>query len=273
MSERYAVVTGASGGIGRAIAEGLGARGYHVTIVARDAARCARVAESVVASGGAAEVITDDLGDPAGVRRVAARLAERPRIDRLVHDAGLWPNRLERNSDGLERAYAVNHVAPFLLDRALEPVLFRSRARVILVSAGLYVMGRVDLVKTPRGDDFHPIRTYATTKLCALMMVPLFAERWRDHGAEIVAVHPGVIRTALGDRPGAAGFALRTIKRLWKSPEEGARPVLALADAASVPSGAYYHVSTAAPRPLAAVATNAALARALYDRTDASCRA
>lgn len=132
------------------------------------------------------------------------------------------------------------------------------------VSAGLYVKGRPDLARTPRGDDFHPLRTYPTTKLLNLHCVPRFAERWSGTGVTVNAVHPGVIRTDLGDRSGVLGLVLRAVKRLWKSPEEGARPVVKLAQDPALHgvTGRYFHLEDEAP--LHPIARDAALAEAVW---------
>lgn len=255
---RTAVVTGANRGIGRAVAEALDARGFRVMLVGRDAAG---LEAARVSLRGPAEVVIGDLGCLSGVRAVARELLDRARtLDVLVHNAGLWPSRRERNEDGLERAFAVNHVAPFVLNHLLEERLRESRTRVIGVSAGLHVKGRVDLERTPIGDDFHPILTYATTKLCNLLMMPLWAERWSS-GPTIASVHPGVIRTGLGDRPGMLGAVLSLAKRLWASPEEGARNVVRLVDQPG--TGRYFHLDQEAPF----TRDDRALARALWDRT------
>lgn len=263
---RTAVVTGANRGIGRAVAEALDAQGFRVVLVGRDGTG---LEAARVSLRGPAEVVIGDLGTLSGVRAVARELLERvPTLDVLVHNAGLWPSRMERNEDGLERAFAVNHVAPFVLNHLLEERLRESRTRVIGVSAGLHVKGRVDLERTPTGDEFHPILTYATTKLCNLLMMPLWAERWSS-GPTIASVHPGVIRTGLGDRPGMLGAVLSLAKRLWASPEEGARNVVRLVRTSRAAThdepgtGRYYHLDREAPftrddRPLA---------RALWDRT------
>jgi len=268
MSEkRIAVVTGANRGIGRAVAEELGRHGLHVVVVARRADAGAPVRAAIEAAGGSADLLLGDVGSISGARHLARDLlAACPRIDVLVHNAGLWPERHELNEDGLERAFAVNHVAPFVLNHLLEDRLVVSRTRVVQVSAGLYVKGRVDLERTPRGEDFHAIRTYATTKLCNLLVMPLFAERWRGRGPTIVAVHPGVIRTGLGDRGGLLGAALRLVKKTWKDPAAGARPVVRLAlEHALAESGLYFHEETEAA--LAENASDRAVAGALWERT------
>jgi hypothetical protein len=127
---------------------------------------------------------------------------------------------------------------------------------VVQVSAGLYVKGAVDPERTPVGADFHPIRTYANTKLANLLMLPLFARRWQ--AVTIDAVHPGVIRTGLGDRRGPLGLLLKAVKLTWRSPEEGARPVVRLLHAPG--SGRYFNELREEP-----VAYDTDLARRLWD--------
>jgi len=270
--ERIAVVTGANRGIGLAVARSLAGRRFHVVLACRDGASGAAARDAILAGGGSASLVVGDLGSLAATRALAAALQEAcPRIDLLVQNAGLWPSRRELNEDGFERAFAVNHLGPFLLARLLEPRLCDagspspSPARVVMVSAGLYVKGAPDLERTPTGDDFHAIKTYATTKCASLMMMPLLAERWAPHGVTVDAVHPGVIRTDLGARPGALGLLLRLVKRLWKTPEEGARPVVRLA-LEERGSGRYFHLDE--EMALAPVAADAALARALWQHAE-----
>jgi len=230
---RTAVVTGGNRGIGRAVVESLVAKGYRVVALSR---------RPVAIAG--AEVVTGDLSSARTVAAAASALAAAcPSIDLLVHNAGVWPTRLERNEDGVERAFAVNHLAPFQLNLALEDRL----ARVVQVSAGLYVRGRVDPDRTPAGADFHRMRTYCDTKLANLLVLPLFARRWQDAGVTIDAVHPGVVRTRLGDPGGPLGLVLRAVKLTWAAPATGAAAVVALAGESG--TGRYFHLDAEQPLP------------------------
>ncbi|MER5424306.1 SDR family NAD(P)-dependent oxidoreductase [Streptosporangium roseum] len=265
-SARTAVVTGGNRGIGYAVVARLLQDGCEVVLVARDRERGEAARASLAGSGGArVRLVVGDLSSVREARATAGALGEAcPRIDVLVHNAGLWPSRRVLGEDGLEQAFVTNHLAPFLLNHELEPLLAASGARVVQVGAGLYVKGRADPERTPTGLDFHPMRTYADTKLCNLLLVPRFAERWKDAGVTINAVHPGVIRTGLGDRGGPPGYLIKAAKLLWKSPDVGARPVvrLALAEETAGRTGRYFHVDV--EQPLAPVAADTALAERLW---------
>ncbi|WP_240196957.1 SDR family NAD(P)-dependent oxidoreductase [Nonomuraea lactucae] len=240
------VVTGGNRGIGRAVAEFAAAQKHRVVILTRG------VPDVDL------EYVVGDLACVRTTRAAADALAAAcPRVDVLVHNAAIWPSRLVRNEDGFEQAYFTNHLAPFLLNHLLED---RMR-RVVQVSAGLYVKGSVDPERTPVGADFHAIRTYANTKLANLLMLPLFAERWQDSGVTIDAVHPGVIRTGLGDRSGLLGLLLKAVKFAWSSPEKGAGPVVRLLRQEG--SGRYFHELR--EMPLEPVARDRDLARRLWN--------
>ncbi|WP_211359997.1 SDR family NAD(P)-dependent oxidoreductase [Actinocorallia herbida] len=252
------VITGAGRGIGLATARELAERGDRVVLVARNREQGEAARDEI---GGDAELVVGDLGTRDGVAALASELRARfPETDALVHNAGIWPGRKVLNADGFEQAFFTNHLAPFLLNHLLEDVLKANAARVVQVTAGLYPKGRVDPERTPQGLDFHSIRTYADTKLANLMTVPLFAERWKDAGVTITAVHPGVIRTGLGDRPGPLGLLLKLVKRSWAAPEAGARPVARLV---AEPSPALYYEEER-PTDLVAPATDTALARRIW---------
>lgn len=252
------VVTGGNRGIGYAVCERLAADGHKVLLVARDPDQGKQAAARIA---GDVEYVTGDLTTTASVRLLAGELQARcPRVDVLVHNAGIWPGRRVLNGDGLEESFAVNHLAPFLLNHLLEDRL----GRVVQVTAGLYVKGRAEPGRTAVGAGFSAMRTYADTKLCNLLTVPLFAERWRASGVTIDAVHPGVIRTGLGDRRGPLGWLLKAAKRTWAAPEEGARHVVSLT--AATGTGRYF--DQADHVPLQGPALDADRARLIWEEAE-----
>jgi NAD(P)-dependent dehydrogenase (short-subunit alcohol dehydrogenase family) len=244
---RTAVVTGGNRGIGYAVCEALAQQDFRVVAVVRNPA-------GPVPPG--VEVIRGDLASRRTVAELVAALsAACPTIDVLVHNAGIWPNRLRHNEDGIEESFAVNHLAPFQLNLALESRL----RRVVQVSAGLYVKGRVDLESTPYGRDFRRMRTYCDTKRANLLLVPLFAKRWQD--VTIDAVHPGVIRTGLGDPGGVLGVLMRLAKRMMPAPPAGAAPVVRLVPETG--TGRYFNMGKEEP-----ILDEPELARRLWEQAE-----
>jgi hypothetical protein len=105
----------------------------------------------------------------------------------------------------------VNHLAPLALQQPLLDAGLLDR--ILGIGAGLMANGRFDAERTPVGGDFSDVRTYCTTKLA-------FALGMRDTAAEhpevdVLVLHPGVVHTALGDRPGPVGWLLARVKGRW----------------------------------------------------------
>jgi NAD(P)-dependent dehydrogenase (short-subunit alcohol dehydrogenase family) len=240
-------------------------------MVCRDPVVGARARDEVAQTTSAELVLVTGAFDNVQAIHAAAEQIEQacPRIDVLIHNAGIWPAELKRNNDGLEQAFVVNHLAPFVLNRRLERLLAESHARVVQVSAGIYVKGKVDLTRTPTGEDFSALTTYANTKLCNLLLLARFAERFRPLGVTINAVHPGVIRTGLGDRGDLIGLMLKLAKRFWKAPEQAAPPILRLAldPALATTTGRYFDGLT--EQALLAHARDPEQAEALWRQAEA----
>lgn len=122
------------------------------------------------------------------------------------------------NEDGFEQSFMVNYIAPFILCTGLLDILKKNTpVRIINVNAGLYVKGNLDIDKTPKGDDFHRIKTYANSKLCNAMFTIDFAKQIEGTGISINAVHPGVINTDLGKFDGVIGLFLKGIKNFGRN--------------------------------------------------------
>jgi NAD(P)-dependent dehydrogenase (short-subunit alcohol dehydrogenase family) len=225
------VITGGNGGIGAAMAEILCARGYGVKIVCRSRPRAEAFIRSMEAKGlRGIELIEGDLGSMKGAREAAARIrAECPGFAVFVHNAAIWPTEKLVNEDGLEQSFVTNHMAPFILNLLLEDLFRKNRCRVVQVSAGLYIAGVKDCRSTATGENFSLLKTYPTTKLLNLIATMEFAKRVDGSGVTVNALHPGVVRTGLGDMKGVGGAVMRLLKHLWLSPVKGAAAPVYLA--------------------------------------------
>jgi NAD(P)-dependent dehydrogenase (short-subunit alcohol dehydrogenase family) len=190
LAEQTILVTGATDGLGRAVAGELARRGAALRVHGRDPERLAAVAEEL---GGRA--YRADLSSLAEVRALAAEVLEHePRLDALVNNAGIGSTlpgdgeRLE-SADGHELRFAVNYLAPYLLTRLLLPLLERSApARIVNVSsAGQMPIDFSDVMLVRRYDG---TRAYCQSKLAQILFALDLAEELRGRGVTATALHP-----------------------------------------------------------------------------------
>src|SRR3989440_4163700 len=165
MAGKSVLVTGGTGGIGRATAIGLAALGARVGITGRDKARTEAAAAGIAAAPGspAVDAFAVDMSAQAGVRRLAAQVAGTyPRLDVLVNNVGgFWAHR-HLTAGGLERTFALNHLAPFLLTSLLLDRLTASApARIVTVSSGAHAGGRIDFGDLQGERDYSGQRAYS----------------------------------------------------------------------------------------------------------------
>ena len=246
MDGKVVLVTGATAGIGRAAAEAFACLGAGVRILARDGARGERARDEIAAATGNPDVRVGlcDLSDLGAVRAFAERfVAEEPRLDVLVNNAGFLPAERRESVDGIELTFATNVLGPFLLTKLLLPLLEASApARIISVSSGGMYAERLDVgdLETA-GRKFDGSRVYARTKRAQVVLTELWAERLRGTGVVAHAMHPG-----WADTPGVRS-SLPTFRRvtgpLLRTSEEGADTIVWLG-AAEEPgrvSGLFWH--------------------------------
>jgi len=252
MAGRTVLVTGGTGGIGKATAIGLAKLGARVAITGRELTRTQQAAAEIGRESGnpAVDAFAADLSCQAEVRRLATDvLAAYPRLDVLVNNVGgFWAHR-HVTADGLERTFALNHLAPFLLTNLLIPLLEESApARIINVSSGgMYTQKlRVDDLQSERGQFDGP-KVYARTKRAEVILTELWAEQLAGTGVVVHSMHPG-----WSDTPGVRSSLPRFYKLtrpLLRTPAQGADTIVWLGAAAEPgrSSGRFWHDRR--PRP------------------------
>ena len=233
---RTVLVTGATSGIGRATALGLARLGAQVAIVGRDQARTHRVAtEIATTSGGRVEAFVADLSSQAQVRRLAGEiLGVLPRIDVLVNNVGGYWSTRHTTADGLERTFALNHLAPFLLTHLLLGRLQNSApARVVTVASHAHTTARIDFDDLQGARSYSGARAYNQSKLANVLFTYELARRLQATAVTANALHPGVVRTAFGaeDPAGIQRLLVPFLRPFMKAPAQGAATSIHLASA------------------------------------------
>jgi retinol dehydrogenase-14 len=234
MHGKTCVITGANTGIGKAAAEQLAALGAHVVMVCRNRERGERARTDISAAAqesgrrGSTELLIADLSSQSDVRAVAHDiLVAHPKIDVLVNNAGLALARRELTVDGIERTFAVNYLAYFMLANLLLPALRAAgRARIINVASGAHASGRFDLDNLQGERQYRNYSMYAASKLQDVMFTYALARRLAGSGVTVNTLHPGVVATEIWRQVPV----LRTLSRWFMlSPEKGARTTVYLA--------------------------------------------
>jgi 3-oxoacyl-[acyl-carrier protein] reductase len=216
-SRPVAIVTGAGSGIGRAIAERLGADGFHVVVVDIAGPKAEETAQAISAAGASAEAASLDLRDEGAVARLVAGL---PRVDAVVNNAGLFDERklLELTADDFRRHYELNLIAAFSMARAAIPRL-QAGGKIVNIASRAFLGAR---------NHAH----YVASKAALVGLTRAMAMELAPNGILVNAVAPGLVDTpllrALTPERMAAQLALQPTGKAGR-PEDIANAVAFLA--------------------------------------------
>ena len=274
MDGKVIVMTGATSGIGQIAAERLAGMGARLVIVARDrvrgAATLAQLEARAPARGHAVHYA--DLLRLKEVKRVAREIAAaQPRIDVLVNNAGAMFSRRAITEDGLERTFALNHMAYFVLTAGLVGRLVASApARVINTASNAHRKGRLDFDDLQSERSYRPFAVYGTSKLCNILFTRELAGRLSDLGVIASSFSPGFVATRFGDEAGGGHGAFMRVAKLFAGrPQQGAETLVWLASSADAKevNGGYFYRSRRGT--LTADAQDDVLARQLWAESEA----
>jgi retinol dehydrogenase 14 len=227
MAGKTVLITGASGGIGRATALGLATMGAHLAITGRDRERTEDAAREIrAAGGGQVEVFVGDLSSQSEVRRLADEvLRSLHRLDVLVNNVGGYWDTRHVTADGLEHTFALNHLAPFLLTNLLRDRLIESSpARVVTVSSNAQAMGQIDFDDLQGERSYSGASAYNQSKLANVLFTYELARRLKGTAVTANALHPGVTSTSFGveDPRRIQQVLIPFLRPFMKSPAKGA---------------------------------------------------
>jgi NAD(P)-dependent dehydrogenase (short-subunit alcohol dehydrogenase family) len=270
LSNKIALITGATSGIGRETAIGLAHKGATVVFTYRDTAKAEQLKSDILSRTGNTDIhgLKCELSSLASVRQMAAEFRSKfGRLHTLINNAGTWEKELRLSTDGIEMDLAVNYFAPFLLTNLLLDIIKESEpARIVNMVSGLYRRGRIDLRDLENRKRFRAMQNYANSKLALLLFTKTLALRLYNTKITVNAASPGMTHSGL-DRH--APFLQKLIFNMMAgSPEKAAHIPLFLASSSIVEelSGEYFE----GPRPKATypVADNLMLGEKLWAYTE-----
>jgi len=245
VDNRICLITGATDGVGKATAQALAHKGFHLVLVARNPAKAARVRDEIQSTSAApVEVIVGDLSRLADVARIAETFtAAHPRLDVLINNAGVMLGQRQITDDGLEATWQINYLSAFLLTQLLLGRLNESgNGRIINLSSSVYSIGKLGPDGPPSQSRYSAIGSYAASKLAILLFTVELAAHLQGTSVTANAVHPGVVRTQmLENAEGLFKLIALFASPFAITPEKGAAASVYLASSPDVQaSGRYF---------------------------------
>ncbi len=238
------LITGATDGIGKQTALELAQQGHSLFIHGRSSARLSETKNWIKAQVPSAtiESLNADFASLKEVEQMAnSFLSKEKSLDVLINNAGVFEKQLAYSTDGYERTFAINHLAPFYLTHLLLPHLkLQSSARIINV-ASMAQASSINFEALNGENGYNAYDAYELSKLCNILFTFKLAKDLKEHAISVNTLHPGVINTKVLHAGWGAGGGS------W---HEGAATIVYLATSDEVrgETGHYYvskHISQA----------------------------
>jgi retinol dehydrogenase 12 len=248
MKGKTCVITGATSGIGYGIAKGLASKNFELILIGRDPAKGEAAVENLKdhAKHRYITYYNIDLCSQKNIRQTGEEIrSNHPKIDVLINNAGVWTSRCELTDEKIEKQFAVNHLAYFLMTHLLYPNITRSaEGRIINMGSDSHKYGKINFSDLNLERSYHGLKAYGQSKLANLLFTyELHRIKKHDH-VSVYCVQPGLVNTDIGVKHTNSFHGL-----MWKlrrlggmTPEQAAETAIYLATAPEVAgnSGLYW---------------------------------
>ncbi len=274
MDGKVCIVTGANSGIGRETALGLVKQGAHVVMLVRNQERGNAAKEYIIekACSQSVDLMLCDLSSVRDIHRFSKEFSEKyDRLHVLVNNAGAVFSKRDVTSEGFEKTFAVNYLAPFVLTRNLLRLLKSSSpSRVIGLTSGLHGRGKIDLENLQSEGKYKGMNAYQNSKLMVVLFVYRLAKQLEGTGVTSNVVSPGFVATNLGGGSGSRmnEIMFRMMKPFQLTPTKGAETSLYVASAPELEGVTGKHFTKSQEKESAPITYDVDLQERLWNITE-----
>jgi NAD(P)-dependent dehydrogenase (short-subunit alcohol dehydrogenase family) len=240
IASKVCVVTGSNSGIGKETALSLAGMGATLVMVARNREKGQKALDEIVAQTGnhSVSLMICDMSSVASIRSFTADFRTRyNQLNVLVNNAGAEFVKRQVTSEGFEKTFAVNYLAPFLLTHELLELLKASApSRIVNVSSGLAKNGKVDFADLQNEKNYKGMQAYSNAKLMIMMWTYELSRRLTGSGVTVNVLMPGFVATNLGKNSGSlrSRVMFSMVRPMQISAKKGAETSVYLASADEV---------------------------------------
>lgn len=248
---RTAVITGATSGIGYAVARDLAEQHYYVIGIGRTTASCDAAKAKIMHVRPEARIqyFAGDLMQLREANDIAEKISSylsqnyNGRLDVLINNAGGVRNWYSTTEDGYEQQFALNHLAGFLLTYHMLPSLIKAGGRMILTGSNSHKFMKIRWKDIMFKKRYSCLYAYKQSKLCNLLFAKEFNARFADTRVKAYVVDPGLVNTDIGNKhtSGLVNCFWTVRKRFGVHPDLAAETYSFLVNQEPEPGGVYYY--------------------------------
>lgn len=200
--KKYAVITGASGGMGYEITKEVAKAGYHVIMACFTHEKAEKKRAQIIQETGNRDIEIEylNLASFKTVKAFSERLHQKQiQIDLLMNNAGTMPEKRILTEDNIEYTVSVNYASPFLLTHLLLD-LMNTNSRIVNMISCTYKIGKLNhdyFMTQGKKGKFDRIAIYSNSKLALSLFTMSFAEKYKNKGITINGADPGIVNTPI----------------------------------------------------------------------------
>jgi len=203
---KHAIISGANSGIGFATTKALLQKGFKISMFCRNIEKAESAKQELIAltQNDNIDIFQVDFASLKSIEKTCDEFKNKyQKLDVLLNNAGGTFAKYNLTEDGIEQTMAVNHFGYFAMTYHLFPLLDTTeKARIVNVSSKSHFNGKINLDTINKKEGYFIMKQYENSKLANVLFTKYLAEKLKDKGITVNCLHPGVVKTKIGNKAG-----------------------------------------------------------------------